>query len=64
MLPSTRKLHLKVVENTKISGRGGALADQEMGRGDQLPAQLILQKLSSSAPRNNRSPHINNAYGH
>ena len=30
MLPSTRKLRLKVVENTKQLG-WGALADQEMG---------------------------------
>ena len=31
MLPTTRKLHLKVVGTTKKVRGGGALADQEMG---------------------------------
>ena len=34
--------------------RGEALADQEMGPGGQLTAQLCLQKLITSAPKNNQ----------
>ena len=47
MLPSTKKLHLKVVGYTKSSGRGG--------RGGQLTAQLGFQTLISSSPRNNQT---------
>ena len=48
MLQSTRKLHLKVVENTKKIGGGGISGSRDGA------AELCLQKLITSAPRNNQ----------
>ena len=46
MLPSTRKLHLKVVGNTKKFGGGGALADQEMGPGWSINSSIMSPEIN------------------
>ena len=58
MLPTTNKLHLKVFGNTKKFGERGAVADQEMRPWWSIISSIrglyvCLQKLISSAPRNN-----------
>ena len=46
MLPSTRKLHLKVVGNTKKFGGGEALADQEMGPGWSINSSIMSPEIN------------------